>query len=367
MGVFGEQISNSEQQVSKILISIISLFGENGLPVDQVESEYIKATGQSIPWEDFGSESLKSWLITLPYIYHVLNRFNEEVYITQSPKSTHITELIRNQKKITNYPAQMRMNGFGLKRKNFYYQDNTDDRPYKMKKRLECENLPAGSFVHTSINNLSGSSSPNRYGKFEELESMLPLFYKHQALGDDFFVDIADTKLGYYVPANGPKETGLCAVGQTIAELTEKVRKAVNLAPRVVVMIGFKDLCNNQNVSSMMIDLKHLIQELKKKSTRVTLVTLIPSPKLPESQVYETRRDIFNRIIWSYASDDRLQCNVIDMNTIFMKEANNFRRDFDRFTRVAKNDPYKVFSDYGRKIFLNALKSCLKQQIEHGY
>lgn len=40
----------------------------------------------------------------------------------------------------------------------------------------------------------------------------------------------------------GPKQTGLCAVGQTISGLTQKVRKAVNLAPRVVVMIGFQDL-----------------------------------------------------------------------------------------------------------------------------
>lgn len=32
---------------------------------------------------------------------------------------------------------------------------------------------------------------------------MLPLFYNHQALGDDFLLDIADTKFGYYVPDQG--------------------------------------------------------------------------------------------------------------------------------------------------------------------
>lgn len=70
---------------------------------------------------------------------------------------------------------------------------------------------------------------------------MLPIFYKHQALGDDFFVDIADTKMGYYVPQSR-KECGLCAAGQTIASLTEKVQKAPFLAPRVVIMIGYQDL-----------------------------------------------------------------------------------------------------------------------------
>lgn len=34
-------------------------------------------------------------------------------------------------------------------------------------------------------------------------EEMLPILYKHQAIGDDFFVDLADKKLGCYVSDEG--------------------------------------------------------------------------------------------------------------------------------------------------------------------
>jgi len=357
------QVSEEEQQIANILISIICLYGNDGLPLEAVEREFESYCGFSIPWQEFKATSLRSWLITLPNIYIVLDRFRNEVLIEQSPKSMHIKELILKQK---NSHARPNM---GIKRKADpidVQSRNGYSQPYKMKKRLECQNLPEGSFIHTSINNVSSNDSC-RYERFEELESMLPLFYKHQALGDDFFLDIADTKLGYYVPERGPKQCGLCSSGQTISGLTEKVRMAVNLAPRVVVMIGFQDIIDGQSISKMITDLRQLVIELRKKNTRVTLITLIPSPKLPRMQRFETRMDIFNRAILDYASDPMLRCNVIDMNTIFMKESEKFRRDFDRFRKVTKNDSYKVFSDYGRKIFLSALKSCLKEQIEYGH
>ncbi|KAL1493059.1 hypothetical protein ABEB36_011198 [Hypothenemus hampei] len=353
-----------EERVAKILISLICLYGNDGLPLKNVEKEFYEQTGAMIPWKKFKAESLRSWLITLPFIYIIKNMQQEEVLIEQSPKAMHVKELILKQKRqILQKKTIKRKATFQDEDINAQYEIH----PYKKKLFLQQE-WPAHSCVHTWINNNSDSSSGSdkRYEKFEQLESMLPLFYKHQALGDDFFVDIADTKLGYYVPDKGPKQVGLCSVGMTIAELTEKVKKAENLAPRVVVMIGFQDLIANHSISSMITDLRQLVIELEKMCTRITLITLIPSPKLPISQRYRTRMDIFNRAIMDYATDPILNCNVIDMSTIFLKETEKFKRDFDRFTKVAKNDPYKVFSDYGRKIFLNALKSCLKEQIEYG-
>ncbi|KAL3290278.1 hypothetical protein HHI36_023626 [Cryptolaemus montrouzieri] len=77
--------------------------------------------------------------------------------------------------------------------------------------------------------------------------------------------------------------------------------------------------------------------------------------------------ELFNKAILEYGSDPDLQCNIIDMNRIFQMEFDNFKKDFNRLEKVGKNDPYKVFSDYGRKIFLGALKSCLREQIAHGH
>lgn len=77
----------------------------------------------------------------------------------------------------------------------------------------------------------------------------------------------------------------------------------------------------------MITDLRQLIMELKKKNTRITLITLIPSPKLPKVRRFEIRMDIFNRAIIDYASDPILKCNIIDMNTIFIKETEKFKKD----------------------------------------
>lgn len=279
MGVVGEQISSEEEHVLKLLISVICLYGKEGLPFNLVEEEFFNMCGFPIPWQYFGATDLRSWILTLPYIYILKdNRYNEDVLHEYSPKSEHIQELITKQKR-SHARYICPLEDYNLKRKANVQEIWEDDCAQKFKKKLEeCEKqvLHEDSFIHTSVNSVA-STGCERYEKFEQLvsfnseensinryillqESMLPLFYKHQALGDEFFVDIADTKLGYYVSEKGicctevckkylkkneiaePRQTGLCSVGQTIAELTKKVRQAENLAPRVVVMIGFQDL-----------------------------------------------------------------------------------------------------------------------------
>ncbi|CAG9764240.1 unnamed protein product [Ceutorhynchus assimilis] len=335
----GEQISSEEQYIANILISIICLYGDDGLPLEIVDREFENYCGFPIPWKQFGANSLKSWLITLPRIYVVYDYFNREVLIEQSPKSLHIKNLIKNQKRHQPQP------NMGYNDDQWHVNDH--------------QTITSTNFLHLSIENVQQDA--NRYKNYAQLESMLPLFYRHQALGDDFFVDIADTKMGYYIPENGPKQIGLCVAGQTIAGLTERVKSADHIAPRVVVMIGYQDLINDQSINSMVTDLRQLVVELKKRQTRITLVTLAPSPKLPNVPRFHWRMDIFNRAILDYSNDPILACNVIDMEAIFKREIS--RRGSEKFTRVARNDKYKVFSDYGKKIFLTALKACLREQL----
>nr|XP_023025755.1 uncharacterized protein LOC111513761 isoform X2 [Leptinotarsa decemlineata] len=346
-------LDTEEMKICKILISIINVFGNDGLLLDEVEREFIKYCGFAIPYKKFGAESLKSWIVTLPDIYLVKDAHNNDILIQQSMKSIHIKDLISQQK---SNRRSSKWNNY-----NKRYEQNT-----QLQRNSEPHSMPYGSFIHSSINT-TAINDCERFETFQRLESMLPLFYKHQALGDDFFLDIADTKLGYYVPENGPKECGLCIAGQSISDLTEKVKNAIHLAPRVVVMIGFKDLLQNRNVNIMIYNLRLLVEELKKKNTRVTLVTLIPSPKLPDLRKLRNRMDVYNKAILDYACDNELRCNIIDMNAIFKKETEMFRREHDRFMKIAKNDIYKVFSDYGRKIFLSTLKTCLREQLEAGH
>lgn len=130
----------------------------------------------------------------------------------------------------------------------------------------------------------------------------MPLFFDHQALGDDFFVDLAETKFQYHIPPTGTIltntiesafiiaafvgniECGLCSVGQTVRELTEKVEKTPILAPKVVLMIGMQDILNGRELIDIISDYDYLMCLLLSKEVRVTVLTLIKPLK-----VYYTR------------------------------------------------------------------------------
>nr|CAH7735773.1 unnamed protein product [Callosobruchus chinensis] len=132
-------------------------------------------------------------------------------------------------------------------------------------------------------------------------------------------------------------------------------------------MIGFQDLLIGNNINNMIYDLRQLVTELKNKNARVTLVTIPPSPKLPDSKIIRDRRFLYNQAIMDYTCSSDLGCNVIDMNRIFYEEKATFRKNHDRLSVVMNLDQYKVLSDYGRKIFLTSLKKCLKEQLESGH
>lgn len=93
-------LDEEQENIKKILISIIMVYGESGLPLDKVQQEFIKNCGYRIPYKKFGADTLKSWLITLPDIYLVMDN-HREVLIQQSSKSFHIKQLISKQKSKT--------------------------------------------------------------------------------------------------------------------------------------------------------------------------------------------------------------------------------------------------------------------------
>lgn len=340
-----------------VITSCITSYGTAGIPLNMFEEEFESLCGYSIPYRKYGWKNLKAFLQTLPNIYIIKDQYNNDIVIEQSKKTLHIKNLMLNQK--TSYGKRKEhSSNYEYKNKKPKYKNN-----YNETKQLN--NLPEGVSIHSSINNISFNKC-ERYEEFDKLETMLPVLYKHQALGDDFFVDLADKKLACYISES--LACGLCEVGQTISQLTEKIKKTSILAPRVVVMIGMNDLLQGRNINNMILDLSELVKELKKKNTRITLLTLIPSPKLKQSKKIQLRMEIFNKVILEYGQHDPdWQCNIIDMEKIFQKELQSFKRDFDRLEKVAQNDIYKVFSDYGRKIFLNALRVCLREHIRQGH
>lgn len=175
MGIVGEQISREEEEVLKLLISVICLYGKDGLPFEQVEEEFLNMCGFPIPWKYFGAADLRSWILTLPYIYLVKNRNNKDVLNEYSPKSEHIQELITKQKR--SHGRYICPREDNLKRKasvQEIWEDNGAICSNNFKKKLEdCENqvLHEDSFIHTSVNSVT-SIDCERYEKFEQLVNL---------------------------------------------------------------------------------------------------------------------------------------------------------------------------------------------------
>lgn len=151
----GNQNNHDDEQetIKKVLISIIILYGDNGLPLERVNHEFINYCGYSIPYKKFGADSLRSWLLTLSDIYLVMEN-NREVLFQHSVKSLHIKQLISKQKS-RNIP---RTRNDGLFSYNIGKRNNKSD------------SFPKDCFIHSSINNPSINNN-DRYDLFTKLVS----------------------------------------------------------------------------------------------------------------------------------------------------------------------------------------------------
>ncbi|KAL3290276.1 hypothetical protein HHI36_023624 [Cryptolaemus montrouzieri] len=90
--------TNEEKEIASIIVSCITSYGQNGIPLNEIQEEFEFLCGYPIPYKKFGCESVKSFLITLPHIYILKDEFNNDIVIEQSPKSTHIKNMIKKQK-----------------------------------------------------------------------------------------------------------------------------------------------------------------------------------------------------------------------------------------------------------------------------
>lgn len=146
-------LDDEQEKIKKVLISIIILYGDSGLPLERVNNEFINYCGYSIPYKKFGADSLRSWLLTLSDIYLVTEN-HREVLFQQSVKSLHIKQLISKQK--TRNIPRAKNDGF------FSYNNG--------KRNNKSDSFPKDCFIHSSINNPSINDN-DRYDLFTKLVS----------------------------------------------------------------------------------------------------------------------------------------------------------------------------------------------------
>lgn len=148
--------TDSEKEITSIIASCILSYGEDGIPLSEIQEEFEALCGYPIPYREFGYDNLSTFLITLPNIYIIKDRFRNDIVIEHSPKLNHIKQLITNQKK-------------SIKRKYIqepsYFNSNK-----RYKNNSFNKTLPKGASIHSSIKNYNDSA---RFEEFSKLVSTI--------------------------------------------------------------------------------------------------------------------------------------------------------------------------------------------------
>lgn len=146
--------TESEKEITSILTSCILSYGEDGIPLSEIQDEFESLCGFPIPYKKFGCDNLYAFLTTLPNIYVVKDQFNNDIVIEYSPKLNHIKQLISRQKKSYKRKCQV--------------GENLGFHPYKRSNSIQQKSLPKGVSIHSAIN----AMKLNDYG-FQEFNKLV--------------------------------------------------------------------------------------------------------------------------------------------------------------------------------------------------
>lgn len=163
------------EEVILLLQICLSGNGTLGIPLNEINEHFENLFGYQIPYVEYGSSNLRSFLESLP-----------QFYIIEDDDGT-VRVIYHNPKEQGNKSCLMG------KHEEFESKANDD---WLVTKTVDEEEF--AKLVRKRCHFYCGIS----VDMFFLQKAMLPLFFNHQALGDDFFVDLAETKFRYYVQSN---------------------------------------------------------------------------------------------------------------------------------------------------------------------
>lgn len=166
------------------------------------------------------------------------------------------------------------------------------------------------------------------------------LFYNHELIGDDFFLNIAhldfrnnieyiQTGSGYkgefdvdkqntqiqklIVFVGRPiKKCGHCISGQTIKDVTKMLKAKVKVSNCVILNIGSVDLLHGRDFIEMTEDFIHLYAQFEKRGIKPVITTVAPLANMCFSKEIQQRLQQFNLFLINNFE------NVLDITCCFL-------------------------------------------------
>lgn len=303
------------------------------------------------------TDQLRQFLLEMSDVWFE-SKNDVHLWYAASEKSTHITNLLLNQKskcpKIRKFPNllyrpnthkilfdQKNVNQIHMVEngRNCFFKDNyayntkqtklsicNNRRPEKQglnKKKFTAAHITGSIETIASSNYSTGNSFDTGYSDGSNAKSRNGYFYDYQLLGDDHLMALASAELNgksEYTRVNKGKRqvniqnVGLCYSGQTIKAAIKRIcsgRKYID--KKIIINLGSVDLLHGHDLIDMQSDFCELIQVLENNNIEPIITTLAPIANFGYMPEQKRQFHRFNEFLRTHFD------NVIDLWQIFVK------------------------------------------------
>lgn len=305
-------------------------------------------------FKKMNTDQLRQFLLHMSDVWFE-QRNNIHLWYAASEKSTHITNLLMNQKtkchkttKLANslYPSHCDkiyvdqnidnqiMHMDPASGRNCFFKDNYlyNTKQTKLSTRNNRQSTKycmtsgqiAGS-IETIASSQYSNSFDTGYSDGSSAKSRNGYFYDYQLLGDDHLMALASAELNgkseYTRMRRGKRmvnvqNVGLCYSGQTIRAAIKRIRSGQHFVDnKIIINLGSVDLLHGRDLIDMQSDFCELVEVLEHRNIVPIITTLAPIANfgfLPEQRIQFDRFNTFLRTKFD---------NVIDLWSIFVKNS----------------------------------------------
>ncbi|XP_066600884.1 uncharacterized protein osk [Prorops nasuta] len=363
---------------------------KGGLHLNELNDEFRRIIGESIPFKRLGFSCLKGFLKQVKGLY-MTNDVTNPVVTVRDPKIKHIESLIQRQKKEyirsqnRQYKRFATCDDVGRNNRTANHDQNRVAKRQTAYNQLRDQAYINRKRVKTNSCKSSFSLEDEEENRFPVvIESNLkeppevvvePILKGYQLIGDDFTLQLAIRKLGVPIWRQGDSmalHCGLCVSGQTINDCTERLKDIECISNRVIIMLGSTDIYNGNSAEEMIEDMQVLLTLLETKfSLTNNAVTLCTIPPLANLALFSDREKLINLYAfnsWIRSLEKGFNGRwyetyvshypVIDVHSQFITE--NHATEYDYYQINARmvsgtRHPYVLFNKKGRTLFMETL------------
>ncbi|XP_023290582.1 maternal effect protein oskar [Orussus abietinus] len=384
-----------EDTVASLKACIISRKG--GVPLEEINSEYEKLVGRSIPYMKLGFTSLFDLLRNIPDIYTKRNEKDEHFFQVVDSATAHIQHLVNKQRSAESvrFAQEAGRKKSGNKKRDEFlssrWRNSSEDRnSQRRRKTRDVNNEIRSQNRMRSLGrrrnyekefgdfNSLWDSEQSELQSYEHGESLIdyeidvyecsypvviaekildlnrifePVVYGQQLIGDDFFLqltirNIPDAQI-IREDNRSPIHSGLCISGQTIAGCIEKLKKVKSLTNRITILLGAVDIYMKRSREQLISDMESLLELcIDRFGFSKSTITLCTIPPLANISLM-CHPNQFNTLLGFNSWIKSISCRSTFKE---MKSAYRLIDFFTAFTGKNMSTDYKLFQMEARMV-----------------